>query len=115
MADPNDARTRREFLEEAAAETREPDSAMQLRTDGRDAGGGSDDGVLRDAADTLAQSGARLRDTGEALRERERELERTRELAGDLAQRAKSLRADTAQTLENARAVPTPGATDAER
>lgn len=104
MADPNEARTRREFLERAAAETREPDAARRMRD-----GASGDDGSLDDldaTSEQLAESGERLLEMRDALRERERELNRTGALAHDVAQGASALQADARRTADDVRAIP---------
>jgi hypothetical protein len=106
MADPRDARDRREFLEQAAAETREPERAMRLRTDDSGTvGAGDTRSELNEAADRLDANRSRLRATGSALDERGDDLRRTRSMTDDVAARAESLRADTQRAADQVRAT----------
>jgi hypothetical protein len=93
--------------EEAAADTREPERAARMRIeddeDTRARQAGAAEG-LRAAEVALDDSASDLRDSGEALKARDRELERTGELVRRVAEGAEALLADTARTLDAVRA-----------
>lgn len=96
MKDPSESRGRQDALDDAAKEAGAPSSATDARvadvaaTRTRQA---SDANGLRRAADALSENQARLRQVGAELRERERELGRTRDLVRDVARSTRELRA----------------------
>ncbi|HKO16841.1 MAG TPA: hypothetical protein VJU87_11430 [Gemmatimonadaceae bacterium] len=93
-------------LQEAAAETQEPEAAARLRAENdaatRERQADAERG-LEDAAGTLADNDQRLRESGGAMRARERDLARTGDLARDVAEQAKELKAHTEHTVAKAR------------
>jgi hypothetical protein len=98
-------------LEQAAADTREPTEATRLRAEDDDDTRRRQDRTeegLRAAADSLEDNREGLRESRGALSARERELERTSELARDVAEGAADLRDETAEAARQVHDVPTP-------
>ncbi|NUO64648.1 MAG: hypothetical protein HOQ34_13840, partial [Gemmatimonadaceae bacterium] len=94
MTSPRDERDQND-LERAAAETREPGEAARIRaeddaeTRARQADAGRE---LREAERTLRDTGRRLHADGDAAGAIERDVERTRDLTREVAERARELR-----------------------